>query len=56
MKFDPDDSWLHKTDINMKVDWKEKYEKERIQFAEQELKRLKKTLVDPVDEARKAGL
>ena len=28
MKFDPDDSWLHKTDINMKVDWKEKYEKE----------------------------
>ena len=120
MKFDPDDSWLHKTDINMKVDWKEKYEKEhklrqeaetetilvkgigmnspemrdakkkgenmkqdiqilearveflkknlagavkmykdekeRRQFAEQELKRLKKTLVDPVDEARKAGL
>ena len=120
MKFDPDDSWLHKTDINMKVDWKEKYEKEhklrqeaetetilvkgigmnspemrdakkkrenmkediqilearvkflqgnlrgavkmykdekeRRQFAEQELKRLKKTFVDPVDEARKAGL
>ena len=33
-----------------------KDEKERRQFAEQELKRLKKTLVDPVDEARKAGL
>ena len=33
-----------------------KDEKERRQFAEQELKRLKKILVDPVNEARKAGL
>ena len=33
-----------------------KDEKERRQFAEKELERLKQTFTDPVNEARKAGL
>ena len=91
MHFDPDDGWLHKTDINPQYEalLKEgdrkmidklqdiqtlqarckflqdnlrgavkmyKDEKERRQFAEKELVDLKKTLKDPVNEARKAGL
>ena len=87
MKFDPDDGWLHKTDINPHYEdlLKEgdrkmmnklddiqvlearvkflqenlrgavkmyKDEKERRQFAEKELERLK----NPLDDARKAGL
>ena len=91
MKFDPDDGWLHKTDINPHYEdlLKEgdrkminklediqvlearvkflqgnlrgavkmyKDEKERRQFAEKELVNLKKSMKDPVNEARKAGL
>ena len=91
MKFDPDDSWLHKTDINphyedllkegdrkmidklqdiqtlqARVEFLKKNlrgavkmykdEKDRRQFAEKELVDLKKSMKDPVNEARKAGL
>ena len=91
MKFNPDDSWLHKTDINPHYEelLKEgdrkmmnkleeiqtlqarceflkknlrgavqmyKDEKDRRQFAEKELERLKRSFKDPVNEARKAGL
>ena len=91
MKFDPDDGWLHKTDINPHYEdlLKEgdrkmidklqdiqtlqarvkflqdnlrgavkmyKEEKERRQFAEKELIKVKESLKDPVNEARKAGL